>query len=93
MDFGEALNVLKRGGRVTRSGWNGQGQFLEMQFPDRHSKMTLPYIYISTVDGRLVPWLASQTDMLAHDWCCPGQDRRPMVMGQTATCDETPSDL
>ena len=30
--------------------------------------MTLPYIFISTVRGELVPWLASQTDMLAEDW-------------------------
>lgn len=30
--------------------------------------MGLPYIYMSTVDGKLVPWLASQTDMLAEDW-------------------------
>jgi hypothetical protein len=30
--------------------------------------MTLPYLYISTVDGNKVPWLASQTDILALDW-------------------------
>lgn len=28
----------------------------------------LPYIVMSTVDGSLVPWLASQTDILAGDW-------------------------
>ncbi len=31
-------------------------------------RMTLPYIYMSTVQGDLVPWLASQTDLLAEDW-------------------------
>lgn len=30
--------------------------------------MTLPYIYMRTVQGDLVPWLASQTDLLANDW-------------------------
>ena len=30
--------------------------------------MGLPYLYIKTVDGKLVPWLASQTDLLAEDW-------------------------
>jgi hypothetical protein len=30
--------------------------------------MTLPFIFISTVQGDLVPWLASQTDLLADDW-------------------------
>ena len=30
--------------------------------------MTLPYIYMKTADDNLVPWLASQTDILAQDW-------------------------
>lgn len=30
--------------------------------------MTLPYIFITTVQGDRVPWLASQTDLLAEDW-------------------------
>jgi hypothetical protein len=68
MSFGSALSLLKQEKRVTRTGWNGPGQYLELQIPDAHSKMTLPYIYISTVDGDLVPWLASQTDILAYDW-------------------------
>ncbi len=67
-DFGYALDLLKNGKRVTRPGWNGKGMWLELQVPDEHSKMGLPYIYMSTVDGTLVPWLASQTDMLAEDW-------------------------
>jgi hypothetical protein len=28
----------------------------------------LPYIMMKTVDGSFVPWLASQTDILADDW-------------------------
>ena len=56
------------GGRVSRVNWNGPGQYLKMQAPDEGSKMTLPYIYISTVQCDLVPWLASQTDILATDW-------------------------
>lgn len=66
--FGWALERMKAGKRVTRQGWNGPGQWLELQTPDGKSKMTLPYIFISTVAGDLVPWLASQTDMLASDW-------------------------
>lgn len=27
-----------------------------------------PYLMMKTVDGSFVPWLASQTDMLAEDW-------------------------
>ena len=73
MDFGEALRALRAGARVARSGWNGKGQWLELMVPDEHGVMTLPYIFIRTVQGDRVPWLASQTDMLAGDWgVCPG---------------------
>ncbi len=68
MDFGAAIRVLKEGKSVTREGWNGPGQSLTLQRRDHQSKMTLSYIYITTVQGDLVPWLASQTDMLAEDW-------------------------
>lgn len=68
LTFGGALVALKDGCRVSRSGWNGKGMWLKLQRPDDHSKMNLPYIYMKTADGHLVPWLASQTDMLAEDW-------------------------
>ncbi len=77
MNFGKAIELLKKGYKVARKGWNGKGIFIELQVPDEHSKMTQPYIYIDTLGlqttnpnapkGR-VPWLASQTDMLAEDW-------------------------
>lgn len=66
--FGWAIEELKAGNAVARQGWNGKGMWLRLQVPDAHSKMTLPYIYLSTVTSGLVPWLASQTDMLATDW-------------------------
>ena len=68
-DFGQALKFLKVGESVARLGWNGPDQSLTLQTPDENSKMTLPYIFIKTVQGDLVPWLASQPDMLAEDWC------------------------
>ena len=69
MTFGGALDLLNNGRRVCRVGWNGRGMLIELQRPDDHSKMSLPYIYMSTATGHLVPWLASQTDILADDWC------------------------
>jgi hypothetical protein len=66
--IGWAVGALRNGKKVTREGWNGAGQFLALQVPDENSTMTLPYVYISTVSGDLVPWLASQTDLLADDW-------------------------
>jgi len=68
MNFSVALQNLKDGLKVTRIGWNGPEQYLKLQVPDEHSKMTLPYIYIRTVQKDFVPWLASQTDLLASDW-------------------------
>ena len=66
--IGTAIDEMGNGKRVSREGWNGPDQYLEMQVPDEHSKMTLPYVYIRTVQGDLVPWLCSQTDLLATDW-------------------------
>ena len=66
--FGSAIAHLKEGGRVARAGWNGKGMWLELQVPDENSKMTRSYIYMKTVDDDLVPWVASQTDILAEDW-------------------------
>ena len=75
MNFGQALENLKNGHKVMREGWNGKGMWLLMQVPDANSKMTLPYIYIEYPSGHVaypggsrVPWLASQTDILADDY-------------------------
>lgn len=77
MNFGDALEKLKEGKSVARKGWNGKGIFIKLQLPDEFSKMTSPYIYIDTTGLQTnnpdapksrVPWLASQTDMLAEDW-------------------------
>lgn len=68
ISFGKAVEALKANHRVAREGWNGKGMYLELQTPDLGSKMTLPYIYMKTADDNLVPWLASQTDILSNDW-------------------------
>lgn len=77
MNFGKAIEELKNGNRVARSGWNGKGIFIELQRPDKYSKMTSPYIFIDTTGLQTdnpdapksrVPWLASQTDLLAEDY-------------------------
>ena len=68
LDFGWALDMLRAGRYVSREGWNGPDQYLFLQEPDKDSLMTLPYVAIVTVAGDTVPWLASQTDLLATDW-------------------------
>lgn len=81
VNFGEAIKALKEGKRVLRQGWNGKGMFLKYVEPYTHMGITdnqvekvvdatlLPYIGMKTADNKFVPWLASQTDMLAEDWC------------------------
>ena len=77
MNFGNALEVLKNGGKVARFGWNGEGIFLKLQRTDEHSKMTGDYIYIDTTgletDNKkapkvVVPWVPSASDLLSEDW-------------------------
>lgn len=78
-NFGEALKYMKRGMKVARKGWNGKGMYLRYVDPylDKTYKVTecepidgtlLPYIGMKTAQNGFVPWLASQTDMLAEDW-------------------------
>lgn len=69
-NFGEAVKYLKRGLRVARSGWNGKKMYLGLceggGFRDGYR--TCDFIYMKTADDKIVPWLASQTDVLAEDW-------------------------
>lgn len=68
MGFDFAVMALKNGKKLSRKGWNGKGMWIQGQFPDEHSKMTLPYVFMKTADNQQVPWLASQTDIMAEDW-------------------------
>jgi hypothetical protein len=68
MEFSTALAALKNGDKLTRTGWNGVGLFVELQRPDEHSKMSTPYLFITNAQGGRVPWVPSQTDLMAEDW-------------------------
>ena len=84
LDFGEAIKALKNGKKVAREGWNGKGMFLYYVPAASYPAMTeiakaewgenalvpyTAYIAMKTVQGEVVPWLASQTDVLSEDWC------------------------
>jgi hypothetical protein len=70
--FSTVLEMMKKyrqhNLRFRRTGWNGKDMYITLQCPDENSKMTQPYIYMKTADDNLVPWVASQTDLLAEDW-------------------------
>lgn len=83
MDFGKAIVALKEGRRVAREGWNGKGMFLFLVagsnfVVNREPLLSImgegatvtyrPHIDMKDAEGKVVPWLASQTDMLAEDW-------------------------
>lgn len=70
MNFSDAFHNAKLGMKVYREGWNGKGLFVTAQFPDEHSKMGNPYLYIdaTALGGTLNPWIPSQTDLFAEDW-------------------------
>lgn len=89
MTFGDALLLLKAGVRVQRAGWNGKGMFIYMvpaaEYPAQRGAAKrwagegamIPYgayLAMKTVDGTVVPWLASQTDILAEDWAALSDD-------------------
>ncbi|MDL2284880.1 DUF2829 domain-containing protein [Oxalobacter sp. OttesenSCG-928-P03] len=83
MDFGTALGWLKAGKKVAREGWNGKGMFVFLVpgstfkvnrpplmgiYPEGTEINYHPHIDMKTADGTVVPWVASQTDVLAEDW-------------------------
>lgn len=84
VDFGAALDYLKHGYRLARKGWNAANQWIALNpgssivvsegrplaavFPVGTPLEIKPYLIIKTVQGSIVPWLASQTDLLAEDW-------------------------
>lgn len=68
VNFSVALIAVKAGRSIARQGWNGKDMYVELQNTTPDSKMQLPYLYMKTAQGHLVPWLASQTDILAGDW-------------------------
>ena len=76
MTFGMAVEALKLGYKVARSGWNGKGMWLLLVpgSPNIKPVAGTPYsndahIYVFTAQGTMQPgWLASQADTLADDW-------------------------
>lgn len=83
LTFGDAVHMLKLGKKVARAGWNGKGMFLFLVpgstfkvnrpplmgvYPEGAEVNYCPHIDMKTADDKIVPWLASQTDVLAEDW-------------------------
>jgi len=83
MTFSHALVYIKQGYRVARKGWNGKDMFIFL-VPGSNFKVNRPpllgiypegtpieylsHVDMKTADGSIVPWICSQTDLLAEDW-------------------------
>jgi len=83
MTFGDAIDSLKNGKKVSRSGWNGSGMFVFLVngskfnvsrppllgiFQEGHEINYRPHIDIKNVDGSISTWAPSIGDVLAEDW-------------------------
>jgi hypothetical protein len=83
MSFSGALQLLKEGKKVARQGWNGKDMFLFLVAGSKFTVSRAPllgiypegteveyhaHIDMKTAQGYVVPWLASQSDLLSNDW-------------------------
>ena len=84
LPFSMVLDLVKnQGARAARKGWNGKGMFIFLVpgstfMVNREPLLSIlgegkevkyhGHIDMKTADGMIVPWLASQTDILADDW-------------------------
>jgi hypothetical protein len=81
VSFSVALEEVKKGKFIQRKGWNGKGMYV-FYIGDKMSDgngwtftngkndniSLYPFLAMKTADDKVVPWLASQTDILAEDW-------------------------
>ena len=80
MNFGKAIDLLKKGKKVSRKGWNGKNQYIELAsnisyknaygeiININHKTIGNKAIAFVGTSGIQIGWLASQSDMLSDDW-------------------------
>ena len=66
MSFGDALKLVKRGMGMRLPQWK-EDVVIRAQFPDEHSKMTAPYLYVESRFGR-VPWRETEIELFSEEW-------------------------
>ena len=81
--IGWAVKQMLNGEKVRRAGWNGKGMFIyyvpansypaqtgvaKSYFGENSLVPYQAYIAMKTAQDNVVPWLCSQTDLLANDW-------------------------
>jgi Protein of unknown function (DUF2829) len=81
--IGWAVKQMHHGERVRRAGWNGKDMFLFLVpgsrfevnrapllgiYPEGTVIDYRPHVDMRTAQGSVVPWVCSQSDLLALDW-------------------------
>lgn len=72
--FGWAIKQMQNGSRVTRNGWNGKNMYIflikDWTYTDgkQDNFTNMPFIAMKTAWDTIIPWLASQSDVLCIDW-------------------------
>ena len=66
LSFSDALQALKNG-KGARLPKCSPDVVIRAQFPDEHSKMTAPYLYVESRFGR-VPWKETFIELFSEEW-------------------------
>jgi tRNA U54 and U55 pseudouridine synthase Pus10 len=66
MTFGNALEAVKQGKGMRLPTWKPD-VIIRAQYPDEHSKMTAPYLYVESRFGK-VPWKETMIEMFSEEW-------------------------
>lgn len=66
MSFGRALQKAKHGAGMRLPQWSDD-VVIRAQYPDEHSKMTAPYLYVESRFGK-VPWKETNVELFSEDW-------------------------
>ena len=85
LTFSQALDFAKNGELICRKGWNGKNQYvlvikgdcvcksINECYGDDEEKMSQVNVddalYLKNAQDTLIPWVPSQGDLFAEDWC------------------------
>lgn len=66
LTFGSAFEHVKQGKGMRLPGW-ASDVIIRAQYPDEHSKMTAPYLYVESRFGK-VPWKETMIELFSEQW-------------------------
>lgn len=71
MTFGKAFDLINNKNRKIQLGMRlpswAEDVVIRVQYPDEHSKMTAPYLYVQSRFG-CVPWKETMIELFSNEW-------------------------